>query len=82
MKIRVSLVQPQSSAPNLKELNLKAITFKNKLNSEQVICENIRAVEVIDGIEYLVVHRKENNRMFLMRKDVLEKINTTVDKAK
>jgi hypothetical protein len=47
-----------------------------------VICENIRAVEVIDGIEYLVVHRKENNRMFLMRKDILEKINTTVDKTK
>jgi hypothetical protein len=61
---------------------MKAITFKNKLNSEQVICENIRAVEVIDGVEYLVVHRKENNRMFLMRKDILEKINTTVDKAK
>jgi hypothetical protein len=61
---------------------MKAVTFKNKLNYEQVICENIRAVEVIDGVEYLVVHRKENNRMFLMRKDILEKINTTVDKAK
>jgi hypothetical protein len=53
---------------------MKSMTFKNKFNSERFICEDVRAVEVIDGIEYLVVHRPNEQRIFKMRKDALEKI--------
>ena len=28
----------------------------------------------IDGVEYLVVHKVDNQRPFLMRKDALEKV--------
>ena len=60
---------------------MKPTTFKNRLNNEQVVCEDVRNVERIDDIEYLVVHRPENSRMFLMRKDALEKINIAVVKG-
>jgi hypothetical protein len=53
---------------------MKAITFKNILNSERFICDNIHAVEAIDGVEYLIVHRPNDYRVFKMRKDALEKI--------
>ena len=48
------------------------------MNNDRVICDDVRQVQVIDGVEYLVVHRPENQRQFLMRKDVLEKDTTVV----
>lgn len=57
---------------------MKTITFKNRMNNDRVICDDVRQVQVIDGVEYLVVHRPENQRQFLMRKDVLEKDTTVV----
>ena len=54
---------------------MKAMTFVNERNGEQVICDNVRDVQVIDGIEYLIVHKKENPRPFMMRKDALKKVN-------
>ena len=56
---------------------MKSVTFKNKFNSEKFVCEDVRAVEVIDGIEYLVVHRPNEQRIFKMRKDALEKVKLT-----
>jgi hypothetical protein len=54
---------------------MKQVTFKNKFNGEKVICDDTRnGVKFIDGIEYYVVHRNENPRTFLMRKDSLEKV--------
>jgi len=53
---------------------MKPVTFKNRMNSDKVICEDTRKVETIDGVEYLVVHKINNTRPFLMRKDALEKI--------
>lgn len=53
---------------------MKPVTFKNRVNGERVICENTRQIEVIDGVEYLVVHRYGNDRSFYMRKDVLERV--------
>lgn len=47
--------------------------LKNRMNGERFICDDVRAVEVIDDIEYLVVRRFGQDRRFLMRKDVLEK---------
>lgn len=57
---------------------MKSMTFKNRVNNEQFVCDDVRAIEVIDGVEYLLVHRPNEYRMFKMRKDALEKINTPV----
>ena len=53
---------------------MKAITFKNRFNGEQVVCKDVKEVQVIDGVEYLLVSKTIQDRKFLMRKDALEKI--------
>ena len=53
---------------------MKPVLFKNRMNSDKVICEDTRKVETIDGVEYLVVHKLDNQRPFLMRKEALERI--------
>ena len=59
---------------------MKTATFKNKMNGEQFVCEDLKAIEVIDGVEYLVVHRSGNDRHFLMKKDILEKVDKPKEK--
>ncbi len=54
---------------------MKPQFFKNRLNGERFVCEDVRAVETIDGVEYLVVHRPNEQRVFKMRRDALEKVN-------
>jgi len=54
---------------------MKTITFKNRFNGERVVCNDTKAVQVIDGIEYLLVSKTIQDRKFLMRKDALEKVN-------
>ena len=54
---------------------MKAMTFVNERNGEQVVCNDTRMIETIDGVEYLVVHRPGTDRQFLMRKDALKKVN-------
>jgi len=51
------------------------------MNGERFICDDVRTVEVIDGVEYLIVHRPNEHRVFKMRKDVLEK-DTAIVKGK
>ena len=60
---------------------MKPMTFKNRMNNERFVCDNVRTVEVIDGVEYLLVHRPNEHRVFKMRKDALEK-DTAVVKGK
>jgi len=57
---------------------MKSMTFKNRLNGERFVCDDVRAIEVIDGVEYLVVHRPNEYRHFKMRKDALEKIKEKI----
>lgn len=57
---------------------MKPTMFKNLLNSDVFVCDDLRLTENIDGIEYLVVHRPNEHRPFKMRRDALEKINTPV----
>ena len=52
---------------------MKPMTLKNRMNNERFVCDNVRNIEVIDGVEYLIVHRPNEQRTFKMRKDVLEK---------
>ena len=54
---------------------MKPITFIVERSKERVICENTRDVRVIDGVEYLTVHREDNPRPFLMRRDSLKKLD-------
>ncbi len=54
------------------------MVFKNRFNNELVICDDMNKIEIIEGIEYLVVHRPKSDRQFLMRKDALEKDTTVV----
>jgi hypothetical protein len=52
---------------------MKPMTLKNRMNNERFVCDNVRNIEVIDGVEYLIVRRPNEQRTFKMRKDVLEK---------
>jgi hypothetical protein len=52
---------------------MKPTLLKNRLNNERFICDDIRVTEFIDDVEYLIVHRPNEHRLFKMRKDVLEK---------
>ena len=54
---------------------MKAIMLKNRFNNEHFICDNIRLTETIDGVEYIVVHRPNEQRPLKMRRDALEKIS-------
>ncbi len=56
---------------------MKAITFRNRFNGEKVVCKDIKAVQIIDGIEYLLVSKTIQDRKFLMRKDALERVKNT-----
>jgi hypothetical protein len=57
---------------------MKPVHFKNSLNGERFVCDDVRAVEYIDGVEYLVVHRPNETRQFKMRRDALVKDTTVV----
>ena len=60
---------------------MKSMTFKNRMNGERFVCDDVRAIEVIEGVEYLLVHRPNEHRVFKMRRDALEK-DTAVVKGK
>ena len=57
---------------------MKPTLYKNRLNSEKFVCDDIRITEFIDGVEYLYVHRPNETRIFKMRKDALEKDTAVV----
>jgi hypothetical protein len=57
---------------------MKPTFFKNRLNSERFVCDDVRVTEFIDGVEYLYVHRPNETRLFKMRRDALEKDTTVV----
>ena len=54
----------------------KPVVFENKITRERLICDNIRLVRVFDGAEFLSVHRVNESRNFLIRRDALEKIDS------
>jgi len=57
---------------------MKTVNFKNRFNGEKFICEDIRSIETIDGVEYVLVHRPGETRLFKMRRDALEKDTAVV----
>lgn len=57
---------------------MKPVNLVNRINGEKFICENIREIEQIDGVEYLRVRRPGEQRWFLMCRDALVKDTATV----
>jgi hypothetical protein len=57
-----------------REEEMKPVTFENKLNRERVVCDNTKLSQWIDGVEYIAVHQENSPRIFLMRKDILQKV--------
>lgn len=60
---------------------MKPVTLKNKLNGEVFVCDNVRDVHRIDDVDYVVVHKQDNQRQFLMRRDILEKVDKKILKT-
>ncbi len=61
---------------------MKPTLFKNRMNNERFICDDTRVTEFIEGVEYLFVHRPNEHRLFKMRRDALERVNTAMVKGK
>jgi hypothetical protein len=57
---------------------MKPVSLKNVLNGEKFVCDDFRQVEIIDGVEFLLVHRPNETRTFKMRRDILAKDTTVV----
>ena len=54
---------------------MNKITFENKITKEIFICDDIRHVRIFEGIEYISVHRVNETRQSLMRRDALQQIS-------
>ena len=50
---------------------MKPVKFRVLRTGEIVVCDDIRAVQTIEDIEYLTVRKPDNNRQFLMRREAL-----------
>jgi hypothetical protein len=52
----------------------QSILFENPITKEQWLCDNIKSIKVIEGIEFITVRKKDTIRTVLMRKDILKKV--------
>ena len=52
---------------------MRTVVLENMVNGERVECEDLRAVQIIDGVEYVLVRKPNAARTFMMRKDVLKR---------
>ena len=53
----------------------KPVLLENIRNREKWVCDDINKINYINNVEYLYVHRLDNDRLFMMRKDSLKQIN-------
>jgi len=54
---------------------MKSQLFKNPINGEQWVCDDVRQKKIIEGQTYIKVHKPGQNRMVLMRRDSLTPIS-------
>jgi hypothetical protein len=47
---------------------MKPVMFENTRTRERVVCDDVRNIAVIEGEEYLTVHRINEQRVFLIRR--------------
>ena len=53
---------------------IKPILFENIRNREKWVCDDITRINNINNVEYIYVHRPDNDRIFLMKKDALKQV--------
>jgi hypothetical protein len=56
---------------------MKPIIFENPRTRERVICDDVRNSTVIEGEEYLTVHRVNEQRTFLIRRTAVVPVKST-----
>jgi hypothetical protein len=56
---------------------MKPVIFENPRTRERVICDDVRNVAVIEGEEYLTVHRVNEQRTFLIRRTAVVPVKNT-----
>jgi hypothetical protein len=49
--------------------------FENKITRERLICRNVNLVRYFDNVAFLSVHRENETRQFLIRRDALDQIS-------
>ncbi|MEY4332837.1 MAG: hypothetical protein RLZZ196_1575 [Bacteroidota bacterium] len=50
------------------------ILLENPITKEQWVCDDLRQIKIIEGVEYLSVRKQDKDRTVLMRRDILKKI--------
>ena len=56
---------------------MKPVIFENPRTRERVICDDVRNSTVIEGEEYLTVHRVNEQRTFLIRRTAVVPVKST-----
>jgi len=52
----------------------KTVYFENTITHERYVCDNIKFVRILDGVEFISVRRLDEERKFLIRRDSLTEI--------
>ena len=56
-----------------KSTPVKSVNLVNPINGDVWCCSDYDNIKLIDGVDYITVHKPENDkRTFLMRKDALK----------
>jgi hypothetical protein len=55
---------------------MKPVVFENTRTRERVVCDDVRNIAVIEGEEYLTVHRVNEQRAFLIKRNALARVKT------
>ena len=50
---------------------MKSQIFENPINGEHWVCDDVRQIKLIDGVGYIPVHKPNQPRTVLMRRDSL-----------
>lgn len=58
----------------------KIVNLKNPRTGEIWVCENFNQKRNVDGVEFVEVHKPENQRMVWMNLDTLVKVKQTSSK--
>ena len=56
------------------QIMYQPILLENPITKEQWLCDDFRPAKIIEGIEYVLIRKHNQNRNVLMRKDTLKKI--------
>lgn len=54
--------------------SMKSQLYENPINGEQWVCDDIRQTKFIDGVGYISVHKPNQFRTVLMRRDSLRPV--------